>query len=79
MTSAIQLSPEKIFTEITNFNTKLAEGIKNLRNVGELPSGATEREAVYTEDKLTLYHYKNPSGKEPTNKTPLLISYALVN
>jgi len=77
--SAIQLTPEKIFAEITNFNVKLAEGVKNLRSVGELPSGATEREAVYTEDKLTLYHYKNPTGKAPTNKTPLLISYALVN
>jgi polyhydroxyalkanoate synthase subunit PhaC len=76
---AIQLSPDQILKEVTNFNVKLAEGIKNLRQVGDLPSGVTEREAVYTEDKLTLYHYKNPAGKEPTNKTPLLISYALVN
>jgi len=76
---AIQLKPEQILNEITNFNVKLAEGIKNLRNVGDLPSGVTEKEAVYTEDKLTLYHYKNPKGDAATNKTPLLISYALVN
>ena len=76
---AIQLNPEQIFKEVTNFNAKLAEGIKTLRAVGDLPSGVTPREAVYTEDKLTLYHYKNPTGKKPTNKTPLLISYALVN
>jgi len=75
----IQLSPEKIFKEVTNFNTKLAEGIKNLRQVGDLPSGVTEKEAVYKEDKLVLYHYKSPTGKKATNKTPLLISYALVN
>ncbi|HYD17609.1 MAG TPA: class III poly(R)-hydroxyalkanoic acid synthase subunit PhaC [Patescibacteria group bacterium] len=77
--SAIQLKPDQILKEITNFNTKLAEGVKNLRNVGELPAGVTEKEAIYTEDKVTLYHYKNPTGKKATNKTPLLISYALVN
>jgi len=76
---AVQLSPEKIFKEVTNFNTKLAEGIKNLRNLGELPSGVTPKEEVYREDKLVLYHYKSPTGKKPTNKIPMLISYALVN
>jgi polyhydroxyalkanoate synthase len=76
---AIQLSPEEIFKEVTNFNRKLAEGVKTLRKVGDLPSGVTEKEIVYKEDKLTLYHYINPTGKKPANKTPLLISYALVN
>lgn len=76
---AIQLSPEEIFKEVTNFNAKLAQGVKNLRQLGDLPSGVTEKEAVYKEDKLTLYHYKNPTGAKPQNKTPLLISYALVN
>lgn len=77
--TAVHLDPEKIFKEVTNFNTKLAQGVKNLRALGDLPSGVTEKEAVYKEDKLTLYHYKNPTGKKATNKTPLLISYALVN
>lgn len=79
MTGAIQLKPDQILSEIGNFNRKLVEGIKNLRDVGELPTGVTPREAVYTEDKLTLYHYKSPTGDKPTIKTPLLISYALVN
>jgi polyhydroxyalkanoate synthase len=77
--SALQLSPEKILKEITTFNMKLAEGVKNLSEVGELPAGVTPKEAVYSEDKMTLYRYKHPEGKKPTNKTPLLISYALVN
>ncbi len=76
---AVQLSPEQIFKEVTNFNCKLAEGIKTLREVGDLPSGVTPKEEVYREDKLVLYHYKSPTGKKPTNKIPLLISYALVN
>ena len=79
MISAIQLKPEQIISEITNFNRKLSEGIQNLRKVGDLPAGVTPKEAVYTEDKLTLYHYKSPTGDKPTNKTPLLISYALEN
>lgn len=76
---AIQLNPEEIFKEISNFNVKLAEGLKTLRAVGDLPSGVTEKEAIYSEDKLTLYHYKNPTGAKAKNKTPLLIVYALVN
>jgi polyhydroxyalkanoate synthase subunit PhaC len=76
---ALQLKPENILAEITNFNTKLAEGVKSLRDVGEIPVGVTQKEAVYTEDKLTLYHYKNHQGKEASNATPLLICYALVN
>jgi polyhydroxyalkanoate synthase subunit PhaC len=76
---AIQLKPDQIFKEVSNFNAKLAEGIKNLRNLGDLPSGVTPREAIYAEDKLTLYHYQHPENKAPTNKTPLLIVYALVN
>jgi len=79
MISGIQLKPEQILTEVSNFNRKLSEGIKNLQKVGDLPTGVTPREAVYTEDKLTLYHYKSPTGDKASLKTPLLISYALVN
>lgn len=76
---AINIRPDQVMTEAINFNKKLMEGMKNLKSVGDLPSGVTPREAVYTEDKLTLYHYQNPAGKAPENKTPLLIVYALVN
>lgn len=76
---AIDLKPDQILSEVANFNMKLAQGLKNLREVGDLPSGVTPREAVYSEDKLTLYHYRHPEGKKPSTKTPLLIVYALVN
>lgn len=77
---AVQLSPDRIFREVTRFNTKLARGVKNLRSVGEIPSGVTPKEEVYREDKMVLYRYKNPNGKKTAaNKTPLLINYALVN
>lgn len=75
----VQLKPDQIMNEIANFNTKLAEGIKNLHNLGTLPEGVTPKDTVYEEDKLKLYHYKHPEGAKPQNKTPLLIVYALVN
>ncbi len=75
----VQLNPQKIFEEVFNFNKKLSEGVSNLRNIPDIPSGVTEKEIVYTEDKLVLYRYINPTGKKATNKIPILVSYALVN
>ena len=77
--TAIQLKPDQVLTEISNFNLKLAEGIENLRQVGDIPAGVTEKVAIYTEDKVTIYRYKSPTGAAAENKTPLLICYALVN
>lgn len=76
---AVQFKPDQIFKEITNFNMKLAHGVKNLRQCGDIPAGVTPKEAVYAEDKLVLYHYSHPDGRAPKCKTPLLIVYALVN
>jgi len=72
-----QMRPDEILAEARGFNEKLAKGVGNLMEVGEIPSGVTPKEPVYKEDKLVLYRFK---GKKPaTNKTPLLIVYALVN
>jgi polyhydroxyalkanoate synthase len=72
-----QMRPDEILNEARSFNDKLAKGVGNLMDVGEIPSGVTPREVVYKEDKLVLYRYKGEQA--PTNKTPLLIVYALVN
>jgi polyhydroxyalkanoate synthase subunit PhaC len=77
--TALNLKPADILQEVTTFNRKLAEGVKTLHDVGDIPSGVTEKEVIYKEDKLTLYRYKNPTGKKASNKTPMLICYALVN
>jgi len=79
MMSAINLKPEKIFEEATLYGQKLAAGIENLKNVGEISAGVSPTEVVYEEDKLKLRHYLPLNGKKPTNKTPLLVVYALVN
>ena len=72
-----KMRPDEILNEARGFNEKLAQGVGHLMDVGDIPSGVTPKEAVYEEDKLVLYRFK---GEEPaTNKTPLLIVYALVN
>ena len=73
----IRIDPQKALDEAMKFNQKLAAGMKTLRKLDEVDYGATAKEEVYREDKLVLYHFKG-TGK-PTAKTPLLISYALVN
>ncbi|MCB1802914.1 MAG: alpha/beta fold hydrolase, partial [Gammaproteobacteria bacterium] len=72
-----QMRPDEILNEARSFNEKLAQGVGNLMEVGDIPTGVTPKEPVYKEDKMVLYHYKG-EGK-PSNKTPLLIVYALVN
>jgi polyhydroxyalkanoate synthase len=72
-----KMRPDEILTEARDFNEKLAQGVGHLMDVGDIPSGVTPKEAVYEEDKLVLYRYKGE--EEPTNKTPLLVVYALVN
>ena len=72
-----KMRPDEILNEARDFNEKLAQGVGHLMDVGEIPSGVTPKEAVYKEDKMVLYRY---IGEEPaTNKTPLLVVYALVN
>jgi len=73
-----QIKPEKLAEEMTDYSRKLGQGIENLINAGEIDTGVTPRQAVYREDKLTLYRYEAPVGGR-RNKTPLLIVYALVN
>jgi poly[(R)-3-hydroxyalkanoate] polymerase subunit PhaC len=66
-----------IVNEIHEFNSKLAQGFSTLSELGEIEVGVSEKEAVYHEDNLVLYHFKSRTEKQ--NPIPLLIVYALVN
>jgi len=74
----IDIRPEKLVEEMASFSRKLGKGAANLLNADNIDTGVSPREAVYTEDKMTLYHYSAPEGAA-LNKVPLLIVYALVN
>ncbi|MCC9000422.1 MAG: class III poly(R)-hydroxyalkanoic acid synthase subunit PhaC, partial [Candidatus Contendobacter sp.] len=73
----IGLTPERITEELQQFHAKLAQGVKTLRDLGEIETGVSLRDPVYQEDKLTLYRYQ-PRVEQP-HPVPLLIVYALVN
>jgi len=77
MFTPLRIDPAKLLGEVAAFQRKLAAGLESLRGLHEPDYANTPREAVYREDKLTVWHMKG-NGK-PTSKTPLLIVYALVN
>lgn len=74
-TSAVD--PQVAMQELIDFSQKFAQGIPALQAAAGVEVGCSDKEAVYREDKVTLYRYK-PITK-PAGVTPLLISYALVN
>lgn len=74
-----QMSLEDLAQEYTDLTQKLVKGIEDLSSLREedIVVGATEKEAVYREDKITLYRFK-PKVENPF-PIPILIVYALVN
>ena len=77
MYTPLRIDPTRAASEMAEFQRKLANGLSTLRQLGDTSYGVTPKEAVYHEDKLTLWHFKGDTP--PTAKTPLLICYALVN
>lgn len=72
-----QITPDDAIKEVQELGNKLSLGMKTLSELGEIDVGATEKEAVYREDKLVLYRFK--PFVEKLNPVPLLVVYALVN
>jgi polyhydroxyalkanoate synthase len=77
MSSPWRIDPTRAMQEMTDFQRRLAAGMAQLRGVREPRYADTPREAVYREDKLTVWHMRGE--REPTARTPILIVYALVN
>ena len=71
------IRPDRAAQEIISFNQKLTRGLMTMSEVGKVDVGVTPKDAVYREDKLTLYRFK-PMVEQPL-PVPVLIAYALVN
>jgi polyhydroxyalkanoate synthase len=71
------VDPQVAMRELIDFSQKFAAGIPALQAASGVEVGCSEKEAVFRDDKITLFRYK-PIAK-PAGVTPLLISYALVN
>ncbi|MDY6944585.1 MAG: class III poly(R)-hydroxyalkanoic acid synthase subunit PhaC [Pseudomonadota bacterium] len=64
-----------------DFMRRMSQGLAALANAGAVTIGSSTKDAVFSEDKVTLYRYR-PSevvAPELRVRTPLLICYALVN
>lgn len=63
--------------EFEKLNEKFYKGLENMMGVEDVEIAPTPKEEIFAQDTMKLYHYL-PIQEERT-KTPLLISYALVN
>lgn len=77
MFTPLRIDPNQAVAEMARLQRKLSQSMGHLAQLGEPEYANTPREAVYREDKLTLWHFTGE--KKPTAKTPILIVYALVN
>lgn len=68
---------QQSFKEITNANEQMFKGLETFMNLDVEGTNATEREVVYTEDKMKLFHYAKRARTQ--HKVPTLVVYALVN
>ena len=69
--------PAAALQELGELQRKLAATLQSLQSAADVSFGCSAKDAVYREDKLTLYRYRPlaPSAGVP----PVLIVYALIN
>ena len=75
----IRITPDTLARELAETNEQTLELMQTLSELQDedIQYGVSAKHAVYSEDKLVLYHFE-PHVKRPF-KIPVLISYALVN
>ena len=69
--------PQVAMRELVDFSSKFAAGIPALQAASGVEIGCSDKEAVFRDDKITLYRYR-PIAKQ-AGVSPVLIAYALVN
>ncbi len=68
---------ENPIKELTEASTKMVNGYDNLVHAEKVEVATTPKDLVFKVDKVKLYRYKRDTPSK--FKTPLVISYALVN
>ncbi len=77
-TQDFQLDPEQTRREMAEMQQRAAELMNTLAQVRDVEIGTAPKDAVYREDKLTLYRYRPAAGVASAGPA-VLICYALVN
>jgi polyhydroxyalkanoate synthase subunit PhaC len=72
---------DKINREMQEFSQRVARGLSALADVGSVTLGGAPKDAIYSQDKLVVYHYRAPESVDRKHRVrvPVLICYALVN
>lgn len=73
-----KLDPEQTRNEMADMQQRAAELMSSLATLRDIEIGTAAKDAVYREDKLTLYRYR-PMASVPAATQAVLICYALVN
>lgn len=75
------MSTDPTFSQMDEWLRRLMRGAQAWRELDDVEIGSSAKQAVYREDKLTLYRYEAIADlpRKQRIRTPLLISYALVN
>lgn len=75
------ISPDQMAEEMTQMSRQAVKGMKTLTGLTEqdIAIGTAPKQAVFQNDRVTLYRYDPVVPEEEVHPVPLLISYALVN
>ena len=75
----LKLDPNKIEKELLTFDQKLQSSFKTLQDISQIDVAQSKGVEIYTQDKLKLLFFSGNKSIARRCRTPLLISYALVN
>jgi polyhydroxyalkanoate synthase len=72
------INPYTAMAELAKMNNDMVKGIKNLKATknAEIQIATTEKDIVFQEDKVELYHYK-PLAEQSVS-TPVIVVYGLI-
>ncbi|MBF0487516.1 MAG: class III poly(R)-hydroxyalkanoic acid synthase subunit PhaC [Nitrospirae bacterium] len=75
-TPFVAFDSKSLAKEIGDISTKIFKGSETILQIEDIDVGTSQKELVFQQDKMKLYHYKND---KVTCSVPVLIVYALVN
>ncbi|MBF0555147.1 MAG: class III poly(R)-hydroxyalkanoic acid synthase subunit PhaC [Nitrospirae bacterium] len=75
-TPFVAFDTKSLAKEIGDVSTKVIKGTETILQIEDIDVGTSQKELVFQQDKMKLYHYKND---KVTCSVPVLIVYALVN
>lgn len=79
--STVNITTEQARSDAQQYRAQLDRALHALARAGDVRPGATPRDVVYTEDKVTLFRYRPAASvvSERATGPAVLICYALIN